>query len=114
MTTSKARNSDGRRLRSRTNIRPSPIIASREATRNPRHLHSQAPSQALLFSVEDVEVADTKPGSDRPPKNVKLPKSLKRAPFVAISPAALEAVDAKLKGVALESIINGLELLGSQ
>ena len=113
MTTSKARNSDGRRLRSRTNIRPSPIIASREATRNPRHLHSQAPSQALLFSVEDVEVADTKPGSDRQ-KTVKLPKCLKRAPFVAISPAALEAVDAKLKGVALESIINGLKLLGPQ
>ena len=112
--TSKARNSNGRRLCSRTNITPSPIIASREVTRNPRHPHSQAPSQALRFSVEDVEVADIKTGSNRSQKNVQLPKCLKRAPFVDISPAALEAVDPKLKGVALEFILDGLKVSGPQ
>ena len=118
-TSSVLRNSNGRRLRSRSNIMHSAVIASREAARNPRHrrrMYSQGPSHVLRFSVklEDVEVADKTTGSNRPQKNVRLPRRLLRAPFVDISPAALEAVDPQLKGVALEFILDGLKVLGPE
>ena len=109
----KARKSKGRRLHPRTNITASPIIASQEATRNPHH---QEALQVLRFSVEleDVEVAGKATGSNRPQKVVQFPRRLLRPPFVAISPAALEAVDPQLKEVALEFIYNGLRMLGPE
>ena len=119
-TSSVLRNLNGRPLRPRANTThsESSVIASLEAARNPRncrHTYSQEPSQVLRFFVQpaDVEVADKK-GSNCPQKNIKLPRVLKRAPFVDISRAALEAVDPELKGVPLESIHDAFKVLGPQ
>ena len=86
------------------NGRP-PRSHSARNPRNRRHgrmSHSQEPSQheVLRFSTDLEEV--------------ELPRILKRAPFVCISRAALEAVDPELKEIPLEFIIDGLKLLGPQ
>ncbi|KAF8501853.1 hypothetical protein BU17DRAFT_58869 [Hysterangium stoloniferum] len=46
--------------------------------------------------------------------SIQLPRQLRRATFREISPDALEAVDPELKGVALEYILQSLQLVGQQ
>jgi len=118
-----SRNDNVRRLRTRPLNTPSPSATAREAARDPRR-RAQAPhttpasSRSVRISVQDVDVdmndLPTPSTSHGLQRSIQLPRHLGRPTFREISPAALEAVDPELKGVALEYIHRNLQLVGQQ
>lgn len=117
------RNANGRRPRSRTHNTPSPIVVAREVARDPRRRRTLSPpvvtpTPPLRFAAEeaDVEMTDveTPSQSNCPQRSVQLPRYLRRPAFKEISPTALQAVDAELKDVATEYILEKLESVGQQ
>ncbi|KAF8488126.1 hypothetical protein JB92DRAFT_1449636 [Gautieria morchelliformis] len=107
------RNTNGRRARSRANNTSSPVVITRESARGPRRrTQSVAPTRTPpRFPVEDV---GTPSGSNGPQGIIQLPRTLGRPAFKAIPAGVLEAVDADLKGVALEYLHQKLQRFGPQ
>ncbi|KAF8577828.1 hypothetical protein K439DRAFT_1396231 [Ramaria rubella] len=110
-------NTNGRRPRSHSLSTP-PVLVAREASRDPAHRRAQSstvrtPTRTLRTAAEDLEVEIAEViAPDGSQRSVKLPRHLKRPTFRDISPAALEAVDPDLKGVAMEYILQSLQAVG--